>query len=208
MREYIILEGIFFLLSSSICKLQNSQRLWLLVPALLSSCSFLLASALRSLLLHSAKTLHPSSSTKEKYAHGGIEPPELTHEAGIPIITMAFSKASSWFVNAFTKAKLCHSACSKTSQLTPSSQPAPPQLPPYVAPRCRGCPLLQERLSQEASTPAQKKVGFSKMAALGGTAIAGASLLITPAPRGSLAHLAALKAENRLLEERRRLRGN
>lgn len=46
------------------------------------------------------------------------------------------------------------------------------------------------------------------MAALGTTAIAGASLLITPAPRGSLAHLAALKAENQLLEERRRLRGN
>ncbi|KAG9662805.1 hypothetical protein KCU64_g1715, partial [Aureobasidium melanogenum] len=104
---------------------------------------------------------------------------------------MAFSKASSWFVNAFTKAK-----------------PAPPALPPCVAPSCRGCPLLQERLSQEASTPAQKKLGFNKMAAIGGTAIAGASLLITPAPRGSLAHLAALKPENHLLADRRRLRGN
>ncbi|KAH0360236.1 hypothetical protein KCU65_g9530, partial [Aureobasidium melanogenum] len=104
---------------------------------------------------------------------------------------MAFSRASSWFASTFTKAK-----------------PAPPPLPPYVAPRCRGCPLLQQQLSQEASTPAQKKLGFSKMAALGTTAIAGASILIAPAPRGSLAHLAALKAENQLLEERRRLRGN
>ncbi|KAK6000503.1 hypothetical protein QM012_003749 [Aureobasidium pullulans] len=104
---------------------------------------------------------------------------------------MAFSKASSWFVNTFTKAK-----------------PSPSPLPPYVAPRCRGCPLLHQRLSQETSAPTPKTLGFSKMAAFGGTAIAGASLLITPAPRGSLAHLAALKAENLLLEERRRLRGN
>jgi hypothetical protein len=127
-------EGVYHpwgtLLSSFFLRLQTPKitttlagYLYLLFysSALLSSYSFLLASALRSLLLHSAKTLHPSSSTKEKYAHGGIEPPELTHEAGIPIITMAFSKASSWFVNTFTKAKVCHPALLKRSQLTPSS---------------------------------------------------------------------------------------
>lgn len=47
------------------------------------------------------------------------------------------------------------------------------------------------------------------MTALGGTVIAsGALLLITPALWGLLAHLAALKAENQLLEEIRRLRSS
>jgi hypothetical protein len=50
------------------------------------------------------------------------------------------------------------------------------------------------------------KPGIGRIAALGGTALMGASVLITPAPRGSIAHLAALKAENYMLEERRRLR--
>lgn len=99
-------------------------------------------------------------------------------------------------------------ALSETDSLTLLSPVAPPPLPPYVAPRCRGCPLLHQKLRQEASPPPQKKLGFGKMAAVGGTVIAGASLVITPAPRGSLAHLAALKAENCLLEERRRLRGS
>ena len=86
------------------------------------------------------------------------------------------------------------------------NKPTPTPIPPYVSPRCPDCPLVRERLCGEQANPQQQKSNIGRIAALGGTALMGASLLITPAPRGSVAHLAALKAENHLLEERRRLR--